>query len=610
MTTCAQAAQGAQWATGGYIDWMAVHRFLVTTWQAALPPSPALPDPGMASQVLTCVEMLFGPDVLGASSYRAVRDTTFFPAGEPAFSDDDFLLMLRAITLAQWPDAELPGPPPFALSSGNRGWWFTLSHPTTASPMSEHFLPGTADFWLCLRRNPTAMDILAGEDPPVRPVLLELKLFPPGYQLAPSAIAPEVAPFAPPGGGLTGITRWMTALEEAVAVPGPGNPFWPPNFGFHKPNFWGEWIGGVVLFQALSDTATEIGQRCSPAATFPALQAGIGMGRCLASAFRWWQQRRNPPVSQTVTIGPTTYTYSVPGPMQWGATETSTTDPVVPSFGDWVPTNRPMFGLFTTHALFLPPPGAPPGWIPPVADPAAGQDWDGSLHQLSRAIVTMHHIGYALPLSEKVLTVVRLYQWCRRPCGSEEFAGPDPCGTGYPWLAATWVGAPRETQGWIPADVGTPEGPCLTDLSTAPDSQAHSLTDVLTVGLAVVRGGLVTLPPGQISMMVQEIMTNCLILVATLYRPDAPAPGQASWTSSDRGLPTDPPESGGLRGLFSAISLLLLLERGPFAGVANLGSLPPGATPAVGLDSFLHVFGGPVPSLLGAYPWNPSHAPP
>ena len=273
----------------------------------------------------------------------------------------------------------------------------------------------------------------------------------------------------------------------------------------------------------------------------------------------------------------------------------------MPSLAGWVESGRPS-GLFAPSFSATWP--VVPGHVPPWADPWAGQDWDAGLHQLTRAIMTMHHLGYGLTTADRLLTVVRLFQWSKRTCENYP-AGSCPAGN----LATgpSWWGAPRETYRWLDSLIceGEP-APLLSH-----ETQAHDIVDLLTAALAIVRGGLLgAFPPGLLSQGVDAILANCLIAAATLYREDPGVPGAFGWAKEDPGLPAAaagaPPE---LSATHFAIALLLLMERGSFAGVANLADLPPGANPAVTLDSFLHIFGGFIPSLLSANPWNPSHVP-
>ena len=568
MTTCAEAAQGDLWATGGYIDWTAVHKFLWVEYQR-LEAAPIPEATGNAVLILTCLEMLFGTDVLAPTSYPSVRDA--YPPGE-RFEDGDLLQLLKWVVQGQWMSPGLG-----FTASGDEGWWFDRDA-LTGDPSPLHFLPRTADSWMALRRNATGVEALAQEG--LVPAPLE-------HKLLPSAV------FSP-AGDLVDIYAWMDLLEETGAVPGPLNP---PTGPQQYENFWGEWIGAVALFQSLQDTADQLGAAGPMPHGVPPLQPGTGMGLELVSAFRWWQQRRNPrsihPDSGAVTPGPV-----------WEASEANPTDPAPDTLGGWVGSTRPL-GLFAPFILSSVFHSHPSWYVPPFADPAAGQDWDASLHQLSRAVLTMHHVGYGLTAFDKLVVLIRLWQWSRPGCETHP-AGACPAGASLA-TEGDFLGAPRETYVW------RSELKCVGE-SAAPGlavTQTHDLVDVLSAALALVRGQVLGgFPLGDLSGATKLILANCLITAGTRYRDDPTVSGASGWAVIAPGDPTGPgSEAPSLGGTYAAIALLLLLERAPFWGCANLDGLPPAASPSTSLDSFLHIFGGNITSLLGAHPWNPSHVP-
>lgn len=476
--------------------------------------------------------------------------------------------------------------------SGDLGWW--ILGPASARPgpqilplsaFAEHFIVNSANFWLLLRRNPSAIDSLNLEPFPgtpggnlVRPLPLENKL-----------LAPYLSIPAGQVGGLTGINPWIAAMMESRGF--------PTTAGSRvRPNFWGELIGVVALIQGLSDTASAVGGDLVIQQTVPALTPSTGMGLMLASAFRWWQQRRHPPLAT-----------QVPGPV-FIATGVQQVDPN--PLGGWIPPDPGP--LFRNNVMV--PMGAGSAYIPKWADPAAGQDWDTGLHQLSRAVTSMYHMGYSLTQAERLLVVTRLEQWSTRTCEGEY----GNCQGGP--TASPWVGAPQETTRFeVPFKCK--DEPNLTD--SAAVSQAHQVPDLLGAVLAILQGGCLDLSvPAAVRSRADAILGNCLIALATLYRHDDPpgvGPPIAGWIRMDPGYvePTSNPTGPNLPkyrqpdldGTYAAIALLIRLSgRSGYANV--VGDLSnPAFAPLIGLDSYLHVFGPRIPSLLAANPWGATYVP-
>lgn len=215
------------------------------------------------------------------------------------------------------------------------------------------------------------------------------------------------------------------------------------------------------------------------------------------------------------------------------------------------------------------------------AIPDVGQDWDCSLHQLGRAVVAMHHLGHPFTASERALVRLRLQQWSALTC--ENFGSSCPSG----------ISVPTERQFWTGRCGGDPAGPNLA-VNPAP-----LMFEVLSGALALVRSGLVDIgDPAALSMASQ-----ILDAVATLYRADS---GGSGWAEFDSAEPADPPAGATLDGTYAAIATLLVLDRGPFAGCSGLSSPAP-----LGLDGFLHVFGGFIPTMLaaGLWPWPAIYQP-
>jgi|GEM_PF-2707481 len=571
MTTCAEAQQAESWTTGGYISWPAVHEFLRLEY-VRMGPMEKRVRARLASILLDCLEMLFGSDILAPESYPSAR----FAFPESArFSDEDLLALLTWVIEGQ-EQGPAPGEPP--LFSGDEGWWFTT---TGGVRDRRHWLPGSADSWAVLRRNRTGLEALA--DRGVAPLSLEHKLLSSGLVV-------------PGGGGLVGLTQWIRALEEAGAMPGAGNLPSPPGLpgplllqGFS--NFWGEVIGAVFLIQLLSDTASTLGAGFGQ--TVPPLTGGgLGMGASLTDAFSKWQQRRNPAVVNQLGGG---LTFRTPGPLWRIAVAASSNAPAVMGYAGWVQGGGPF------NPILLPAP----------AQPYAGQDWDSSLHQASRATLSLYHMNAGLSPTDRLLLIVRLSQWGHslagaplQPCSA--FA-PGPCPPDWSMAPDFWV--PRETDLFFPGRTCSAEN-VTTPLLLARVTQAPDLVDILTACLIVVRGGLFT---GQsvsqpITSFLRGVVEKCLVLTAGQYRGQVNGE-VAGWCQVDTAQPSDTSTPADLVGTRAAIALLLLTDGHVFPGVANTGSLPVPDRALVGLDSFLHVFGGRVAGLVASNPWNDAHVP-
>lgn len=309
MTTCAQAAQAHLWADGGYIHWSRVHAFLCAKVRRLIvranegiggPGGSIQEQAAQAELLLTTLEMLFGADLLNPESYpghRARMDVAS-KLTEP-LEDEELLALLKLVVLGQAPGRP-PDPIPrnpsesISISSGATGWWTT---DIPDSPKEEHFVTSSALCWMCLRRNRTGLERLGvGE-------ATALQNRPPSVVL-PVSLEPKIGGNPADPRTLSGIGPWMRALRESLAIPrpaaAPGVPYplelGPILDGQHPANFWGEVIGVVLLFQALQDTAQDYARAVDANRVVPPLSAATGMGHMFASAFRWWQQRRFPPL--------------------------------------------------------------------------------------------------------------------------------------------------------------------------------------------------------------------------------------------------------------------------------------------------------------------------
>jgi hypothetical protein len=254
--------------------------------------------------------------------------------------------------------------------------------------------------------------------------------------------------------------------------------------------------------------------------------------------------------------------------------------------------------------------------------PWAGQDWDCSLHQLSRGVSAMAHLGYSFTDDDRMVIVGRLVQWstngcenrmpgCQADTASCGYAGApierddrgvmQPCwpigsGTGTncpagtPGLELLQVTA-SDAVGTVSGGVGSPFAPQAVDL--------------LAAAVALVRcGALAGGGDGANSRAVAILRA-----LATLYRFDGANAGWADY--DDRNFvgigPQPPPPPPGqpipppagtvpsMGGTFAAIATLIVLAgSSPWFGAEILGPLPPplpGRTRPLGLRDFKHILG-------------------
>jgi len=571
VTTCAEAAQSNLWQSGGYIDWIGVQGALFRLYQQYLPGG-TYADAQQLEAIVSTLEMLHGPDL--AATY---------PYGLPGFpfTQADVLSMLQTIINAQ----ETPLGNSFS-TAGDRGWWAAPGTPgPPPTPRGAHFLVETSHFYLCLRRNRTGLQLLAQSGGSL-PVGLE-------HKLLPSTLALDVTLPGNPsqGGGLVNLQAWVQEMADAGAL----RPNLTP--GLPGPNFWGELIGVVPLYQGMHDQVSRINANfvCPPLETTP-------MGAALDGAWLGWRERRYPPV-----LTPPGYTVPAPG----FVAQLGQSGPPNPGACDWAGPTNASWPLTTG---------------PGVIDPTAGQDWDCSLHQLARAVLVRHHLGGGFTANDQALILSRLQDWVTPLCENFPLPGTASCSGA---LSTTQAGyPPAERYVFPPVIASSCEG--TVGFTGFPPSPVPSITDILSALLAVVRCGVLPSPPsvappffttGAAVTVALDMVEACLGAVATLYRTDAVS-GWGMWLASDSKAPSrqtvlapwaELPTGTSIQGAVAA----LLLAEPFFPGCANASTLqgigPSG--PQFGLGGFLHVFGAYIPALLPPigsnqlYDWAPAYVP-
>ena len=621
MTTCAESLQSNAWASGSYIDWSAVEAGLRADFDQLTNRYQMDHDATSAAQdaelILTCLEMMYGPDIL----------TSYFQPTAVAGYVQHFDLNRLAdlfwyVMTAQKKAGAMP-----SMSSGTQGWWFR--DPTTP----DHCLVVTMGMVALLRRNPTALDLaMTGwwttncDRPASRPLPLEHKLLPSSSSLGPwvGGCPSDPSDWTWSGGGLTDLPAWLDLMDVANAMrarsPVPGlsgeNPY--------LPNFWGELIGVVPLFQMVCDRVILL----DPNYASPFLTTTTGMGAKLFEMWQVWRQRAvprtgsgafvqsgvglggsdgvlGPPGSLPAAVGIGSFTPATPGGVltSQGSLSLGLSFTLLqPTFADAPALLGNSEGSSPVQNTFCEWRGAPPSEpeLVPQVSPLIGQDWDCTLHQLTRAVVSMYQLGWVANVDEGALILWRLHGWAVKPCETQTQLGqPAPLcaepnlGAGIPFL-----GSPTEraySQHLVrcePTRVGNVYSPVI-----GPD-----LVDAFSAALALVRSGLFdsNMPTAR------QLGANILASIATLYRPGT----EAGWTRNDPNLGS-PSLGHDLRGTFPAIASILLLSRGPFQGACNPAGLPLGYAPLPGLDGFLHFSGGHIPTLIasGAYPWPASFPP-
>lgn len=535
MTTCAQALQGDLWETGGYIDWLAVEQFLWESYVALAPQVTGQPTFEQAQSLLLLVntlEMMYGEDIL--SSYVG-----------GFFSTTDFEKIFNNLVSAQTPISARNGPN--SVPSGDAGWW---------GP-GDHHIVNSADFYLCLRRNPTAVDILINSHG-LPPCGLE-------HVLLPTTDLADLTSQLP-GGGLVGLDPWLQETAWSCAIP--GGPC-PPDVTANPPrptNFWGELIGTVALYEAMRDQVPLIqssGWVCDPLRLTP-------MGDRIVEAWQLWRERFD-----SVNNGlPFLSTYSQRFPPQ-------------PSFAEWA---------------------GPPTYLSVLdasgnVDPAVGQDWDVSLHQLARAVQAMHHLGYAFTTADQELVVERLGQWATATCEAYDpsiSCSPDALSRTDPTYAV-----PSERYGWTEF-----EGGASCSL-TQPNIPSPAVSAMVAAANALAWVGALNQPANaSIATSAFSMARSIVIALGTLYRTTST--GSAGWANVSSNDPTRPYAAGtapDLRGTATAIAALFVLARTPeLSGI--LGSSPTASlAKQAGLDNFLHFFGGSISQTAGSHPWVASYVP-
>jgi hypothetical protein len=215
------------------------------------------------------------------------------------------------------------------------------------------------------------------------------------------------------------------------------------------------------------------------------------------------------------------------------------------------------------------------------ADPTAGQDWDGSMHQLARAVLSMHHLGYVFTSADQRLILNRLLEWATP---ASEAWGPASAMTCTTWSGNTPLTADPATT--VPTERYLWDGNLACDGN--PNAPAPKLIEVLSGPLALVRSGQANTP----TPAVQEICWNILRVVGSLYRG-------GGWVSYDDNFAGFSDLPNDVEGTYCAIAILRLLDREPLRlGTQSIAPTSEGTASMAGLDDFLHVFGGPIATIV------------
>ena len=557
MTTCSQAAQSYYWPGGTYIDWTAVDAFLhgeYVNWASSVSSAPTtFQEVVPAFVILDALEMLHGPAVL------VTYPTTSFPnAASPFFSFvphftlAEIQFMLQRVVEAQQHTQSSVN----QIPSRNIGWWLP----------ANHHIVFAAQIYLMLRRNPAGVTALAALVPPVSVTGLEHKLLP---------VTDQATTTLEWGGGLTNFMAWAAEMASASAIPGDISP--PP---WGQTNFWGELIGVVAFCQAMADLTPQF----APASLWPTLvllNPAIGMGASLASAFGVWRERASPGSPS----GPGPAFLATPGP--------SVPPPAALPWSEWAGPANASWPLTLAAA---------------VADPAAGQDWDCSLHQLTRAVNALFHLGYVFTPQDQALIVTRLQQWATPATEAWAPASSMTCSI-YPIPTTDLtVVVPADRYLWDSFVA------CQNNLAVP----VPVMVDMLAAAVALVQSGVVDSPPtvasppfasgGDVQAAAVTLCKSILKVVASLYRGGP----TAGWAGFDERDPSNfnPPDL--MDGVYPAVAILRLLDRPAIReGVQTITPTLPGTATQQGLGAFLHLFGGRIGTIAPAHPWpaQPTYTP-
>ena len=597
MTTCTNvtgAIQSQTWTSptaiapvllGTYIDWDQVDALLYEESRALTNGLPYYHNPlgiythmepraraRFAVTLLSTLEMMYGQDI--GATYSGSR-----------FVMDDFRNLLMVVLWDQDKGRQLDTDVPFAdvygnsIPSGKRGWWSLHGSVLTAGPF--HYPTLSANAYTLLRRNATALQALydvLGPMSPWRVVSLEHKFLATGVEwpfLAP-AFFPTSSVF---GGGLTGMYPWLDEIDAAGSLTVQADC----QGGAQPSNFWGESIGVVLLTRACADifnrtmcwarsnlpyNAAWWVQQDAPTAT------DGGLGATLSACFDAWRQRHAPPSSLTGA--------AYRGPVF---------DPALPLCPcEWV-------GTIGNWASAVSPAAAS---APAVPDLINGQDWDCSLHQLTRAVMTMYLLGRTLDTATQRLVVDHLQNWQNDLCFDVAANCPSLL-SAYPGLKQPQGTAEMYREPGLLAD------PC----HGVYPSYAPTVDAIATAAMALSRSGALQSPDPSVQIDAVHLAKNLVETVSTLYRPGST--GGEGWAGQDTQDPSSP-VTATLDGTFFAVATLRVLNKSNtwFSGCAGNYPASSGPTPDPGLDTFFDVLGGGValdPSLFpdwadAFYEWN------
>ena len=556
MPTCEQLERQPLVGTGGYIDWSAVHGFVLDRAAVVL----AGVGPGTpyhtrwpnrvdtqryqrafhASWIVSTLELMFGQN-LGSLPEATIGLTAGQLRGL-------FTAVVSVQRSALTPEVQnYPGGS--GIPSGPRGWWL----PPVGASEIHHCAVG-ADFYMLLRRNPAALQDLYNASQ-LRPLGLEHKLLP-RDEVWPF---PTLGPTGVDGGGRTNLYAWLEEVTAALALQGICALPTPDR---RADNFWGEMIGVVGLVNSMFDV---FNAWVADFRVLPLTPSDCGMGQSITRLFQAWRSRPPP-----YGAGPNSFIGSITSSCacEWNGNKPSGS-------------NSP-----NTYEFF----DAAGQTLTGQAGLEVGQDWDCSLHQLARAVLMMHHLGYQFTAADRQLILQRLLDWEQQICEL-----PDPaCSTGA-------------TQGQLAQFVGPTEryadffGPlqtgCIQGTGLPLGALAPSVDTILASVLAAKWSGVASLGAGG------PLLQRMLNTLATLYR-SALGPGGAGWTNWDDGAQDNGGFMTDMLSTYYAVATLMALDTPTtgFSGCSGAAASPLlngfGVSPDLGLTQY-GIFG---PSLAGVQP--------
>jgi hypothetical protein len=259
--------------------------------------------------------------------------------------------------------------------------------------------------------------------------------------------------------------------------------------------------------------------------------------------------------------------------------------------------------------------------MPTTALSTVGQDWDCSLHQLSRAVVTLYQVGYSFPVGDQTTILDRLELWSGQACHTSPTVLGTAGGGGSlcpPIAAGATVSlvqlvsalggytAPTETYvqpGGAAPDCGGGGSWVLGGWPSVP--RAPTVDNMAAAAVAVVRCGALSAPSGTVVFQrADDLARGILTTISSLYR-DAGA--LAGWANVDTNSRSQTPEAAAsLQGTYYAVfTVMLLSSLGPVTTAPTSTGIP--ALP--GLTGFLHMLGGPLAALAPQVPWGGSYVP-